>query len=183
MCQSLFFPLAFFHMHLLGMLYKEMSPLREGRECSPVFKSCHQDPDTGEDFFLSSLHYFPEQIVISSIFHAYGHECLALPHLNINKKGISWFQSSFEDKEGMKTSLEIWCFSCWLTHAFLCFLFPSCWCQRQTLRPSLCAPLPIPPNSNSNKEVRIFSGAGCCDTYIWWYLKSLDSSPLSESEK
>lgn len=52
---SFFFPLAFLHMHLLGMSYKGMSSPRGGGECTPVFKSCHQDPDTGEDFF--SHHY------------------------------------------------------------------------------------------------------------------------------
>lgn len=60
----------------------------KGRKWSPVLKSCHQEHDTGKDD-LSSPYYFPEQAIISSIFHAYGHECLALPYLNVNKTGIS----------------------------------------------------------------------------------------------
>ena len=141
--------------------------LQRGKKCSPVLKSCCQDPDIGEDFFLSSLHYFPEQTVISSIFHAYGHECLTLPHLHVSKKEISWLQFSFEDKEDMKISLEIWCVSCWLTPAFLCFSFPSCWCQWQTLLSTCPSPCPIPAG---NKEVKTFSEASFCDTYTWWCL-------------
>lgn len=110
-CVSLFFLWLFSISIYLAYLQRDVF-LQRGKKCSPVLKSCCQDPDIGEDLFLSSLHYFPEQTVISSIFHAYGHECLPLPHLNVNKKAISWLQFSFEDKEDMKTSLEIWCVSC-----------------------------------------------------------------------
>ena len=49
-------------------------------------------------FFLSSPYYFPEHTVISSIFHAYGHECLTLPCLCVNKKEISWLKFSLEEQ-------------------------------------------------------------------------------------
>lgn len=148
----IFFFLAFFHKHPLGILHKGMFSSRGGRKCSPVSKSCHQDSDTGKDFFfLSSPYYFSEQTVISSIFHAYGHECLALPYLSVNKTGISWLQFSLEDKEGVKTSSEIWCVSYWLEHASGCrlsFAF-SFFCVDVSGRPysppsGLHPPIPLP---------------------------------------
>ena len=105
---SFFFSLTFPPEHRLDMLYPGMFSRREGRKCSPVWKSLHQDCDTGEDF--------PEQTAISPIFHAYGPECSALPYLNVNKTGISWPQFSLEDKKGIKASSKIRCVSCWLAH-------------------------------------------------------------------
>lgn len=133
---SPFFLLILPHQHLLTMLYVGMLSRREGRKCSSVLKSCHQDYDTGEDFSLSPPYYFPEQTAVSPIFHAYGPECLALPYLNVNKTGISWPQFSLEDKKGVKALSKIWCVWCWLAHvsqrSFSCFLLPSRWRQWQT---------------------------------------------------
>ena len=103
---------------------------------------------------LSSACYFPEQTVIPSILHAYGHECLALPYLNINKKGISWLQFSLEGKEGVKTSSEIWCVSRRLTHASPCRLSFAC----AGHLPTLTGSCPVPAGQ---KEVTILSTDSC----------------------
>lgn len=165
MCHFLFSFGFFSHKHPVGIVHKRMFSSRRGRKCSPVLRSCHQDSDTGKDFFLPSPYYFPEQTVISSIFHAYGHEWLALPYLSVNKTGISWLQFALEDKEGAKTSSEIWCVSCWPEHASGCrfsFAF-SFFCVdvsgRLTPHPP-CSTHPSPgPISSGNKEAEILSKA------------------------
>lgn len=110
--------------------------------------------------FLSSPYYFPEQTVISSIFHAYGHECLVLPYLNVNKKGISCLWFSLEGREGVKTSSEIWCVSHCLTQALCgsCPLPPFCLPMPEAnVPPVLCARLLATPRAN--KEVSTFAAA------------------------
>lgn len=129
----------------------------KGRKCSPVRKSCHQGPGHRQRSLLSSPCYFPEQTVIPSILHAYGHECLALPYLNINKKGISWLQFSLEGKEGVKTSSEIWRVSRQRTHASsrrLSFAAAG-------HLPALTAPCLVPAG---HKEVTILSTDSCYNT-------------------
>lgn len=131
---------------------------REGRKRSPVRKSCHQGPGHGQRSLLSSPCYFPEQTVIPSILHAYGHECLALPYLNINKKGISWLHFSLEGKEGVKTSSEIWRVSRQHTHA------PSCRLSfaGAGYLSTLAAPCPVPAG---RKEVTTLSADSCCSIH------------------
>lgn len=69
----------------------------EGGKNVHLFKKLPPGRRYKQRFFLSSPYYFPEHTVISSIFHAYGHECLTLPCLCVNKKEISWLKISLED--------------------------------------------------------------------------------------
>lgn len=69
----------------------------EGGKNVHLFKKLPPGRRYKQRFFLSSPYYFPEHTVISSIFHAYGHECLTLPCLCVNKKEISWLKFSLEE--------------------------------------------------------------------------------------
>lgn len=83
--------------HLFDV-FMQRDVLHRGRKKNVhLFKKLPPGRRYKQRFSLLSLHYFPEHTVISSIFHAYGHECLTLPCLCLNKKEISWLQISLEE--------------------------------------------------------------------------------------